>query len=1182
MVLGLETAEFAKGIRATEKSITQWGKKAQQVGRQMSDVGSRLTRALTLPLAGIATMAVKTGLEFEKSINQIEGVLRPTAQQMERVREVAMKMGADTVFSAKESADAILELGKAGFTTDQAIASVDKVLQLAAASGLSMADSASLAARTLQAFGLDVEELSHVNDVLAQAVNSTSLEIGDLQTAFGYVGPIARGFGMSIEQVSAALGIMRDNGVGAETAGRALRMGLTRLVNPTKSVKDAMKDLGIESFTSDGRLQGLGEIIDTLRGRGMSTAQAMKLFGQEAGPAMVALISQGRGALDSFTESLVNSDGAAKAMADAMMKGLPGAMERLRGSVETAWLAISKVIEPAVIRILDGLGSLADLVTKRLVPAFRSMPSSAQTAAIGLAGVAAAAGPVLWVTGELIQTFGVLARNVALLGTILRGTFVVGSLAALREWVKNTAEAELGVKRLSTELDELGRNASTFEKLKVITRHLNDGAMGATVAAELAVRWLGSARRDIELTGGATETAAKRTADAQKRLRESAAELDIQLSNLEASGRSSADMVTTMGASAAEAVEQAQRLGLSLSSLPPAVVALAEAFKRQNNEQRSAAGAADRKAEADKLAKQAADEAEEAARQQRDTYRSLGLITDGDVVNAITNYNEALEVAAKHGSGALIAATLVVIRKLEELRVQAQTSGLSTQVLDGEMQALSQSLSALPFPQLANTLFTDVLPAGKLVTASMLEQATAAGIAKRDADRLTAAFKYFGVETTTALDKTANEARQHFERVRDSGLATPEALKKAWDDLQVAERRGREQVIPIWRQYVDHVKGLLTGLGRAFTDQLVGIRSRLNEEKRRMADDARDAFARTERDATESVSRAQQQARSEYDRTADYAQQTYDRDIVALSDAAAQKQDKARGNAEAMKEIDIWYALERQRIDDEKNAALVAADKTMNDTITAAAEEANGKIAEAHAEMEQAIEAASHPWKDRMLEIWGALKSGVQDILSQMLSNFIGSFLGGMLQGLNGWAQKAGAIIGQVLGMGGGGIPGLGPTITSLTAPAAAGGGSAAAGAGAAGVMGTVGAFAAGAAAPFILGRLVNPGAGYRDQAAQASDAHQEFLDAAAYFGRTPEEHAAYLDIPSFEKGTNGRYFDFGAGTLAMLHGEEMVTPKGYGGGGGTAILEIDGRTFAEIIVPEIPGVVERYRLGFV
>ena len=378
-------------------------------GGKLQSIGSNLTAAITLPLAAIGVAAVKSGMQFESAMNSIQGVLRPTTSQMDDLRAMALKMGADTAFSATDAATAMLELGKAGFSVTDTLSSVDEVMQLAAASGLSMGEAAELSARAIAAFGLQAEDLAHVNDVLAGAVNASTLSIQDLQVAFGYVGGIAQGFGMSIEQVSAALAVMRDRGIGAETAGRALREGMGRLANPVKAVREVMDELGVDSFQqTNGSLVDLSEIVGILQEKGLTAAQSLKLFGDAAGPGMYQLVRVGSGALDDMTSKLALSQGAAQGMADAMMRGLPGAFEYMAGSIDTAFIQISKALTPALIPIFGMVGALADVVTNQLVPAFTALPVPVQITAIALTGIAAAAGPAMFALGSLFNASGSL------------------------------------------------------------------------------------------------------------------------------------------------------------------------------------------------------------------------------------------------------------------------------------------------------------------------------------------------------------------------------------------------------------------------------------------------------------------------------------------------------------------------------------------------------------------------------------------------------------------------------------------------------------------------------------------------------------------------------------------------------------------------------------------------------
>lgn len=419
------SANVAEFERALSGLATTWSR----AGAQMRSVGSSLTAGVTLPLAGMATVATKTGLEFESVMNQIKGVTQPTVSQLEAVRVKAIQMGAATKFSATDAATAMLEFSKAGFDLTTTITAADKVLQLAAASGLSMGQAAELSARTVAMFGLQTSDLAHVNDVLAAAVNASTLEINDLQAAFRFIGPLAQGVGMSVEQAAAAIAIMRDRGIAAETTGRTLREAFDALLNPTTAVKDVLAQLGVTLTDASGQLLPFDQIIQALEPHASNTGAMLKLFGNAAGPGMAALITAGSAKLNELTVQFQQSQGAAQAMADAMMTGLPGAFEQMRGSVETALIAISKALEPVLIPVLQWIGSLADAVTNRLVPAFQALPMPVQVGVVAIAALVAAIGPVLAVIGTLTVGITGLVTVFPSLGAVIAA--VGGTMAAL-------------------------------------------------------------------------------------------------------------------------------------------------------------------------------------------------------------------------------------------------------------------------------------------------------------------------------------------------------------------------------------------------------------------------------------------------------------------------------------------------------------------------------------------------------------------------------------------------------------------------------------------------------------------------------------------------------------------------------------------------------------------------------
>ena len=82
-------------------------------------------------------------------------------------------------------------------------------------------------------------------DVLAKNAANTNAAVMDTGYAMKYVAPVAHSAGWSLEEVTAAIGKMADAGIKGEQAGTTLRGALTRMMNPTDAMADAMEELGV-------------------------------------------------------------------------------------------------------------------------------------------------------------------------------------------------------------------------------------------------------------------------------------------------------------------------------------------------------------------------------------------------------------------------------------------------------------------------------------------------------------------------------------------------------------------------------------------------------------------------------------------------------------------------------------------------------------------------------------------------------------------------------------------------------------------------------------------------------------------------------------------------------------------------------------------------------------------------
>ena len=179
--LAMDSADFDRGVSQVQA-------KADGFTKQLGSMGTTMSLAVTAPLAGIATMALKSAGDFEASMNVLQSVSGATAGDMAALQQQALDLGATTAFSAGEAAEAMLELGKAGMGTNDIMGAMPGVLSLAAAGGMDVGTAAGIAANAVNTFNLAAGETTGVANMLAAAANASSADVTDLAAGMQMAG----------------------------------------------------------------------------------------------------------------------------------------------------------------------------------------------------------------------------------------------------------------------------------------------------------------------------------------------------------------------------------------------------------------------------------------------------------------------------------------------------------------------------------------------------------------------------------------------------------------------------------------------------------------------------------------------------------------------------------------------------------------------------------------------------------------------------------------------------------------------------------------------------------------------------------------------------------------------------------------------------------------------------------
>lgn len=386
-------------------------------GSAFTDIGKQLSFRVTLPLVALGTSAVKTAADFDVSMAQIAVATETPVAGLESLSNLAKQLGADTIFSANEAADAMLELAKAGITPAEIQAgSLKNTLDLAAASGMTLSESAIVMASSMNAFGLDADDTTQIVNALAGAANASAADVADMALALSQASAQANASGMTIQETSAALALFADAGIRGSDAGTSFKTFLMRLNPISKESADIMKQLNISFYDSEGNMKDLVDIAETLQGAfaGMTQEQTQfyiaQLFGSDAARAANLLYQSGAEGLADYMVA-VNDTTIATEMAEARQTGMAGAMEQLAGSVDTAKLALGDALEPVVISVAKYLKDLTDR--------FLALSPETQKMITMALGIAAALGPALILIGQMSIGIAALTSAVKLFGTAL-------------------------------------------------------------------------------------------------------------------------------------------------------------------------------------------------------------------------------------------------------------------------------------------------------------------------------------------------------------------------------------------------------------------------------------------------------------------------------------------------------------------------------------------------------------------------------------------------------------------------------------------------------------------------------------------------------------------------------------------------------------------------------------------
>lgn len=429
-----DNSKLYKGLKDAEDKLEDFSGNVEDLGAAFAGLGATL--------AAPAALGVKAFADFEQRILTLKGVTKATEQELQKMNDVALELGATTSWSASQVADGMTALGRMGFNPSEIVNAISPVMDLARGLGVTVDEAADMLGASLNQFGVGATESVKYADILTKATNSAAISATELGESLKFSGAAGAAVGQTVEDVVALTMSLRNMGLDASQAGTSLRSIFLSLQNAGKASQfEELFNVNLRG--ADGQLRSLVDVFaeaqSAAQGMGDTLAGTVQdLFGTVATTAGVSLLSAPD--LIENKETMKDSAGAAKELREEMESGLTGSFDALKSAVEGASIALGDALSPEI----KGLAESITKIASALIGFIEDNKDLVKTLGRNAAGLLA--------VGAAFTALGVAARTTSNVTGVAKSAFAALADTFLK--LKATATgAGVGIQKTGASLE---------------------------------------------------------------------------------------------------------------------------------------------------------------------------------------------------------------------------------------------------------------------------------------------------------------------------------------------------------------------------------------------------------------------------------------------------------------------------------------------------------------------------------------------------------------------------------------------------------------------------------------------------------------------------------------------------------------------------------------------------------
>lgn len=428
----LDTTSFKDGIKGALSQLNVFKSEGATVtdkltglGSAFTSAGKTLTKNVTVPLAGLGTVATKAAVDFESAFTGVRKTVDATEEEFAALSDGIKEMSSTMPQSASEIAGVMEVAGQLGVRgTDSLLQFTKTMVMLGDATNLSSEEAATSIARVMNIMGTSSEDVSRFGATIVDLGNNfatTESEIVAMTNRLAAGGKLA---GLTEAELMALATAMSSVGIEAEAGGTAMTQTFNEIEKAVATGGEKLAEFArvsgmtskefatawetspitaIQSFiTGLGKLDESGEsavlVLDNLGLTGIRQSNMLKSLGL-ASDLLADSIDTANKAWEENT-ALVNE-------AETRYGTTESKLAMLRNSAQNLAASFGELLTP----MLDSLNQLL----QKAIGWLSSLTDEQKQVIVDILSVIAVVGPLLLIIGKII---GFVTNLISLLPTL--------------------------------------------------------------------------------------------------------------------------------------------------------------------------------------------------------------------------------------------------------------------------------------------------------------------------------------------------------------------------------------------------------------------------------------------------------------------------------------------------------------------------------------------------------------------------------------------------------------------------------------------------------------------------------------------------------------------------------------------------------------------------------------------